>query len=481
MERPSPWSAPELTLDRASPASLADQIVQHVEAAIYAGSLQPGRRLPSWRDLAAQLGVARGTVRAAYERLTDKGLLVAFGSAGTRIIDPVPERPGPKAAEVVIALPKEIRHRADPPLAFQMGIPAQDAFPATVWARLHRQAVQETALRNGHTDPRGLGELRSALASHLALARGIECSPEQVIVTSGYRAGLALSLAAIGAAGKTAWMEEPGYPITRFALKLAGVSPIGIPVDEEGIRVSDGRELAPDALAALVTPGQQAPTGVALSENRRAELLQWANDRGGWVIEDDYLAELHLSGRSARALAAEPGGGRVIHIGTFSKTISPAIGLGFVVAPQALARRMVEIATLLGTPPSPAIQSALANFLVEGHYLRHLRRMRRLYVSRREMLLETLANCGVEASAAGLSVFCPLPIGPADQQLCDLSRDAGLALTPYSTWFANPDAAPGGLLLGIANILERSVRADCERLVATAVVDRNSPVATAAI
>jgi GntR family transcriptional regulator/MocR family aminotransferase len=463
----APWKMAALTLDRVSPTTLVDQLARHIEVAIAEGSLQSGGRLPSWRDLAGQLGVARGTVRAAYEKLIDRGLLIAAGSAGTRVAEHLPPTIIPVTSGVESLLPQDFHFRSTQALVFQMGVPAHDAFPATLWARLHRQAVQSTSLRTGYGDPRGLPELRSAIASHVAIARGIECSPEQIIVTTGFRGGLGIALRAIGATGRQAWVEDPGYPVTRYALELAGVHPVPVPVDSDGLIVERGRELAPRAALAVVTPGQQAPSGVALAEHRRQELLQWAASCGGWIVEDDYLAELHLSGRSPNALASGDGADRVIHVGTFSKTIAPMVGVGFVVAPLPLARRLIDVATWLGGPPNAALQLALSTFLSEGHYLRHLRRMRRLYGQRRQCLLDTLARLGVETAVpAALSVMLPLPDGFDDQQLSLDARAVDLGPAPLSPWFAAASQPRSGLLLGVANVLERKIEQDCRRLLA---------------
>jgi len=466
MAHAAPWTT-ELTLDRVSPTTLVDQIARHIEAAITEGALPPGGRLPSWRDLAAQLGVARGTVKAAYEKLIDRRLLVTAGSAGTRVVDPPPTSIVSVTTPAESLLPPDIHFRADQALVFQMGVPAHDAFPATLWARLYRQSVQATALRTGYADPRGLVELRSALASHVAIARGIECSPEQIIVTAGFRGGLSIALRAIGAPGRQAWVEDPGYPVTRLALELAGVHPMAIAIDNEGLDVRRGRALAPRAALAVVTPGQQAPSGVTMSPQRRSELLQWATESGAWIVEDDYLAELHLAGRPANALASGDGAYRVIHIGTFSKTISPMVGIGFLVAPLPLARRLIDVATWLGAPPNAAVQLALAEFLREGHYLRHLRRMRRLYSERRRCLLETLGRLGIDTAVpAALSVVVPLPDGFDDQRLMMEARTVGLGPAPLSPWFAAATRSHAGLLLGVANVLERRIERDCRELLA---------------
>jgi GntR family transcriptional regulator/MocR family aminotransferase len=467
MRPDAPWKMAALTLDRVSPTTLVDQIAHHIEVAIAEGSLQSGGRLPSWRDLAGQLGVARGTVRAAYEKLIDRGLLIAAGSAGTRVAEHLPPTIIPVTSGVESLLPQDFHFRSTQALVFQMGVPAHDAFPATLWARLHRQAVQSTSLQTGYGDPRGFPELRLAIASHVAIARGIECSPEQIIVTTGFRGGLGIALRAIGATGRQAWVEDPGYPVTRYALELAGVHPVPVPVDSDGLIVERGRELAPHAALAVVTPGQQAPSGVALAEHRRQELLQWAASCGGWIVEDDYLAELHLSGRSPSALASGDGADRVIHVGTFSKTIAPMVGVGFVVAPLPLARRLIDVATWLGGPPNAALQLALSTFLSEGHYLRHLRRMRRLYGQRRQCLLDTLARLGVETAVpAALSVMLALPDGFDDQQLSLDAQAFDLGPAPLSPWFATASQPRSGVLLGVANVLERKIEQDCRRLLA---------------
>ena len=467
VEHSTPSTIAGLALDRVGAATLIDQIARHIEVAIAEGSLPSNGRLPSWRDLAAQLGVARGTVRAAYEKLIDRGLLVASGSAGTRVSAELPVATVPAVTDTDNLLPKDFIYNTTQAHAFQLGVPAHDAFPATLWARLHRQAVQSAALRIGYGDTRGLPELRSAIASHVAIARGIECSPDQVIVTTGFRGGLALALRAIGATGKQAWVEDPGYPVTRFALEVSGAHSVPVPVDCDGLNVERGCALAPRAAIAIVTPGQQAPTGVALAEHRRRELLHWATSSGSWIIEDDYLAELHLSGRSPSALAARSGADRVIHIGTFSKTIAPMIGVGFLVAPLPLARRLIDVATWLAGPPNVALQLALATFLRDGHYLRHLRRMRRLYAQRRQCLLEMLASLGVETAVpAALSVMLPLPDGVDDLQLSLDARAFDLGPAPLSPWFAAASRPRSGLLLGVANVLERKIEHDCRRLLA---------------
>lgn len=458
-------SIQDLSIDRDRRVSITDQIVNHIEVGIRSGALPPSARLPSWIDLAAQLGVSRGTVRAAYEKLTDKNLIYSAGSAGTRVEDRPQRDVFSGNPDTELLLPPDAQFRNEFPLLFQLGIPARDAFPGTIWGRLYKQAVQETATRISHVDPRGAIELREAIASHVAIARGIQCSPERVIVVAGFRPALALAVEATGTRGRQAWVENPGYPVTRIALETMGTQTVAVPVDRDGIDVDKGEELAPYAALAVVTPGQQAPTGVSLSPERRSKLIGWAQDANSWIVEDDYLAELQLVGRSAPALAGESHSARVIHIGTFSKTMSPSIGIGFMIAPPSLARRLIDVATWLNAPPTIAAQLSLARFLKEGHYLRHLRKMRDLYIQRRDSLMHALSHAGIRSSVpVGLSVMVQLPPGYDDEYLAQAAREANLSPAPLSPWYSTGSRVRSGLLLNVTNVQENRIAEGCSRL-----------------
>jgi GntR family transcriptional regulator/MocR family aminotransferase len=262
-------------------------------------------------------------------------------------------------------------------------------------------------------------------------------------------------------------MEDPGFPLTRTSLEMARMKVVGIPVDAEGMNIAAGIRHAAGAALAVVTPGQQAPFGMTMSLPRRLALLEWAQANGAWIIEDDYLGELQLGGRAASALASLDHGGRVLHIGTFSKTISPALRLGFLVVPPDLARGFGDLAACLAPAPSAIAQHAVAEFLREGHYLRHLRRMKRLYAAQREMLLRCLGEVGsdlikVEATA-GLGVVTLLPDVASDVDIALRALPFGLAPVPLSPWYRQSPARRG-LLLGVTNLHERRLLADCRRL-----------------
>lgn len=452
-------------LDRSAKIPLADQIRSAIGAAIENGVLAPGARLPSWLDLATQLGVARGTVRVAYEKLAAAQLVVASQNSGTRVA----ARP---------AVPRQLEWAPSPgsfmetyremtagPAAFQMGVPGPDTFPSTLFARIRAQAVRaEAGAPALYPDPRGELEFRREIAAYLALARGIECSPDQIVVTAGFAGGLGLVLHALHLGGRTAWMEEPGFPFTGHGLALAGLTCVPVPVDADGIDVDLGIRLAPDAAIAVVTPGQQAPLGGKLSLARRLRLLDWAGQAKAWIIEDDYLGELQLTGRAAPALASLDRDGRVIHVGSFSKTLSPALRLGFVVAPPALAPRLAEVAACLAPAPGPSLQLATAAFMREGHFMRHLRRAKRIYATRRQTLLAALRPYLGEVTTAGLAALVPLAQGTPDLAIARHAGMFGLAPAPLSAWYASPVHSRPGLLLGIATSPQRSLDASCECL-----------------
>jgi GntR family transcriptional regulator/MocR family aminotransferase len=457
-----------ITLDRAKKTPLATQIYATIREAIESGQIPPHAKLPSWRDLAVQLGVSRGTVRLAYERLIDEQLALGLGAAGTRVTERRSAAAASHWSPGGPPMPDIYYDFGTAPLPFQMGVPAQDEFPATLWSRmLTREARRCGGGPVGYPDPRGEPALRKEIAAYLGIARGLRCSPSQVLVTAGFSGALGLVVRGLGLEGRQAWMEEPGFPLTRTALSLAGMSPVAVPVDAEGLDVDAGVRRASDAALAVVTPGQQAPLGMTMSLSRRLALIEWARRNGGWIVEDDYLSELQLGGRAAPALASLDPDGRVLHIGTFSKTISPALRLGFLVVPPGLVRRFGDLMACLAPAPAGMVQRAVADFMHEGHYLRHLRRMKRVYAARREALLHGLreeAAGAVEVQAtAGMAVVTRLAGAVSDIDIALRARELGLAPTPLSPWYTEP-IRPQGLLLGVTNVDVGRAPADCRRL-----------------
>lgn len=457
-----------LKLDRASRISLAEQIRLGIAGAIEGGVLLPGARLPSWVDMAAQLGVARGTVKTAYERLSDAQMVVSSRAGGTRVAGhtavahSITEHKRSIDTDLQSAL---YQHFLPGPAVFQMGVPASDCFPATLFARLRsRAAREEVEAPATYPDPRGEYGLRREIAAHLALSRGVECQPSQVFISAGFSGALGIALRVIQAEGRKAWVENPGFLLSRRALEIAQLTTVPIPVDGEGLDVSYGEAHAPDAALALVTAGQQAPLGPTLSLARRVQLLEWAARADAWIIEDDYLGELQLRRRAAPALASLDRAGRVIHIGSFSKTISPSLRLGFVVVPGTLVSRFEEVVACFASAPGSAVQMATAEFMREGHYMRHLRRMKRIYAARGNALLAALEARGFDAYPAGLAAVVRLPDGADDTAIAREAYAYGLAPAALSGMYCSPFTQRSGLLLGVATAIERQLPNACDRL-----------------
>ncbi|MDE4541022.1 PLP-dependent aminotransferase family protein, partial [Pseudomonas sp. ITEM 17296] len=337
MTSPKPPFAP---LEEQSALPLYRQLYDRVLAAVAAGTLSPGDRLPSARAMAKELGVARGTVELAYSLLASEGYLLALGQKGT-VINPELQKPVSEAT----ALPVSSQVIEDAPdslwrppqlLPFQMGVPALDAFPRKIWARLGARYLR--GMRLGDLDypaPHGLAALRSAIASYLQVSRGIDCGAHQVFITSGWRNSLSLVAHTLLQPGECAWVEDPGYPTTRQVLRQFGLELEAVPVDADGMNVEHAIAGSRAAQVAMVTPGHQSPLSMALSLPRRQLLLDWAARTGGWIVEDDYDGEYRYVSRPLPALASLDRHGRVLYAGTFSKVLFPGIRLAYLVVPQA--------------------------------------------------------------------------------------------------------------------------------------------------
>jgi GntR family transcriptional regulator/MocR family aminotransferase len=468
--RPTTAAFP-IQVDRARKIPLATQIYSAIRESIEKERLASGARLPSWQDLSAQLGVSRGTVRVAYARLIAEQFTIGLGPAGTRVAERRPGSSMPERSPESPLLPELFYEFGNTPLVFQMGVPSQDAFPFKLWSRiLSRETRRAAAGPVTYPDPRGDPELRKTIAAYLGLARGIRCESSQVLVTGGFSGALGLAIRGLQLGETKAWIEDPGFPLTRTALELAGMRVTPVPVDAEGLNVVVGAQTAAASLA-VVTPGQQAPLGMTMSLPRRLELLTWAHQNDAWIIEDDYLSELQLTGRAAPSLASLDHGGRVLHIGSFSKTMSPSLRLGFMVVPPELSRRFGELAACSAPAPAAAIQRAMTEFMQQGYYLRHLRRMKQLYTARRATLLRCLAEMAPDSikvqAAAGLAVLISLSESRSDVDIASRALPFGLAPAPLSPWYRKPSEQ--GLLLSVTNLNEQRLKSDCRRLLELAI------------
>jgi GntR family transcriptional regulator/MocR family aminotransferase len=457
-----------LTVDRSSAVPLQRQIREAIRDSIVGGRWGSGTRLPSWHTLAGELNVARGTVKAAYDWLAGEGLIAGHGAQGTFVTADFAK---PAATEADPKPPDQLYpyQWGAPPLPFQLGIPALDQFPRMLWARIASRAARNLNLGTmAYPDPAGWPPLRAAIASYVASARGVTCEPAQVFITAGYTGALDLIARAVGGIGAKCWIEDPGFFRAYEALDIAGIAQIPVPVDDEGIDVEAGIAMAPDATLALVTPSHQSPLGMAMSLPRRTALLNWAAETGAWIIEDDYYGEFRAKGHPIPALAGQDSRGRTLYVGSFSKVMMPALRLGYVIVPRTLVPAFKRIASLLIPAPAPATQMALAEFIDQGHFARHIRRMIRLYGERRTALAQALndvfgdkVRVGVQANGIHLIVHFDTEL--PDTELA--ARAAGLGVAALSPWTVSR-ALPPALILGFANVPAEKARYEVERLAA---------------
>lgn len=447
----------QLRPDQQHDAPLYLQLYRRYREAIAAGKLRPGDRVPSVRSLASELNLARGTVETAYQMLANEGYFVARGAAGTVVSPGLGTLAEPLAvtAPPVVASPHPHAVTGDS-LSFQMGLPALDVFPRKVWARLAGRSLRSREMQAMYyPDPAGYAPLRQAIAAYLGISRGIACTHEQVFVTAGYHGALELVRHTLLQAGDVGWFEDPGYLFARQYLERAGLRLAAVPVDAEGLNVAAGRLRSDDARFAVVTPTHQSPTGVALSLPRRLELLEWARRRRAWIIEDDYDSEFRYHGRPLPALKSLDRDGRVLYTGTFSKVLFPGLRLAYLVAPAGLVSRFRDSVNHLPGPGSILPQAMVADFMEQGHFGRHLRKMRALYAARRGYLVDALRQTlgerlHIQPQAGGIHVLAHLPAGQDDKALVAAAESAGLGLQALSDWRATPSEA-GGLLMGFAN------------------------------
>jgi GntR family transcriptional regulator/MocR family aminotransferase len=452
-----------LALDRSGDVPLHRQIYDSFRRAILNGRLRPGQKLPSTRALASDLDVSRQPVLTAYEQLLHEGYLDGRHGSGTFVSAAIPDDllqtrapPGRSAAASTGQTPVE-----SPPVAadggrigpFSIGEPALDEFPHRLWARLvARHARAATPADLAYSDPAGLLPLRAAVAEHLRAWRAVDCDGDQVLIVSGSQAALRLATAALLEHGDRVAMEEPGYPGARGAFLAGGVRPVPVPLDDEGIGLATLARLRRPLRAAYVTPSHQYPLGTTMSAARRLALLDWAEQKGAWLLEDDYDSEYRYVSRPLAALQGMDKHGRVIYIGTFSKVLFPAVRIGYLVVPRALRKQFVAARRVFDLCSPTLYQLALTEFLREGHFARHLRRMRAIYLGRRGALLTGLErHCNryltVFNADAGLHVAAELANGLDDRDLVRRMSACGLTATPLSSCYAG-SARRSGLLLG---------------------------------
>lgn len=464
--------------------SLQSWLYESLRSAILGGRLPAGSKLPSTRAMAEHYGLARGTVQAAYQQLLSEGYLQARTGSGTRVSEVLPD-PTLNAGYVrrkVVAKNEEERvapqtpwlnklaeiepifSRRTSPSGLRPFFPHRgdiNAFPIDLWRKLHTQQLRSSRLSmllDG--DPAGLHALREAIAGYLAIARGVQVSPQRILVLGSVQQGLDICLRLLAPGDSQVWMEDPGYPGARQLMDISGVSRVDVPVDRCGLKVDEGLRLAPGARLAYVTPSRQAPLGGELSPARRLALLRWAAEQGSYIFEDDYDSEYRFIAKPIPALRSMPGAEQsVILAGTFSKLLFPSIRLAYLVVPEHLIECFTRAAALMSRHANSLAQAVLADFIHEGHFDRHVRRMRKIYAARADAFAEAAHKhwqglIEVPEIRAGMDIACRLQVENEQDAFARLQA-AGVDVLPLASYCVNARAP--GLVMGFAPYEEQAI------------------------
>jgi GntR family transcriptional regulator / MocR family aminotransferase len=464
---------------------LARRVTRALRQAILTGQLKPGTRLPSTRALAVDLSVSRNTVLDAYAQLLSEGYVEARHGSGTFVSHSLAD----DVMSSSIATRRRSAKEAAAPLsqrgvgtaalrtsvtddvgrAFCPGIPALESGLFRTWMRIaaRRQRQWSSELAN-YGDAAGYRRLREAIAAYLGPARGVVCTADQVIVSAGTQQALDMAARLLLDPGDAFWFEEPGYLAARAALAASGATPIPVPVDADGLRVDVGRRRAPKARLAYVTPSHQYPLGVTMTLARRLRLLEWARQAGAAVVEDDYDSEFRYEGRPLPALQSLDRAGHVVYVATFSKVLFPALRLGYLIVPSPLVPAFRNLATIAGLGAPRLAQAALADFIEEGHFARHIRRMRAIYAERRELfgtLIEERLGRRLQlhGTAAGLHVSATLTSPADDRAISRRASALGLTLPALSDYYSARVSIPG-FVLGYGHLNRQQIVAGIDAM-----------------
>ncbi|MEL7939619.1 PLP-dependent aminotransferase family protein [Pseudomonas delhiensis] len=476
-----------IELDRSSAMPLYRQLYLQVRKQILSGRLPGGTRLPSTRTLCKELGLSRITLLNAFDQLTAEGFLASRTGAGTFVgedwegraaVASAPRKPPrlSSLSQAVHSLRSEhfsgVSYNAwapDCPTSFLPSHPAYDAFPMPAWKRLMNRHLRKPSKDQlGYGELKGLQRLREAIVEYVFDARGIECSVDQVVITSGAQQAFNLLGMLLLNPGDGVWMEDPGHIAARIAFQALGCRLVPLRIDEQGLDVQQGLRECPDARLAFTTPSRQHPLGTTMSHVRRQELIDWAGRSQSWIVEDDCDSEFRYVGRTLPALYSLDAGERAIYVGTFSKVLYPSLRLGYVILPEALVEPFCAIRAVMDRSPSTLHQATTADFMQDGHFLGHIRRMRNLYQARQSALLEALQRelagfLSVTPAEAGLHMIGWLPEGCDDDALA-----RGLAEQRIFTYalrdYCIRHYLPPGLLLGFAAIPEEQAARRVEEL-----------------
>jgi len=474
MKRVPASFVPPIAIDYHTKTPMYRQLYDWFRRVITDGQMRPGQRVPSTRSLAAELKISRIPVLNAYEQLLAEGYLETFIGAGTCVARSIPDdalsAQASKARkglqEIVEKMgPRRISRRGaalthvptqswlDNLGAFRVSLPALDHFPIRVWSKLvARHSRKPTRGIMAYGNAMGQLSLREAIADYLGAVRAVRCEASQILVTTGSQQGLQLSAQVLLDSEDPVWMEEPGYPGARQAFMTALAHLVPVPVDHQGMNIAEMIRRGHTARAVYITPSHQYPLGMTMSATRRMLLLNWAVRTGAWIIEDDYDSEYRFGSRPIASLQGLDTDGRVIYVGTFSKVMFPALRLGYVVVPKDLVSAFSAARDAADIFSSTLYQAVLTDFIREGHFARHIRRMRMLYMERRRALVKAIQTqmadmIEVIGAEAGMHLVALLPPGTNDVAVSRKAAQKGVSAMPLSICYSKPPTR-GGLILG---------------------------------
>ncbi len=472
--------------EKPAQCSIKDWVYSEIRSAILSGRLKPGIRLPTTRDFAKLYGVSRGMVVLGYEQLLAEGYIISHTGRGTFVSAKLPDRlanaPAPhnragvpvtgrlsRLGQVLADSPFFFGAAEPAPVPFKPNQPDFQHFPLKIWNRIATKRANALRPRKmGYADPAGYRPLRVSIAEHLRYSQRISCSPEQVIIANSAQQALDLCSRLLLDPGDAVWMEDPGYPGAKTVFAAVGAQVVAVPVDENGMNIDAALQSAAHAKLAYVTSAHQSPIGPALSLERRIALLEWAERRQATILEDDYDGEFRFAGTPMAPIKSLDASDRVIYMGTFSKLLFPSIRLAYAVVPQWLQTPFVSAMGLTCRHVGLEAQIVLSEFIAEGHYARHLRRMKLIYQERAEAFTDACKNrlnglLDVCPISTGLDACAYLPAGFDDVAVSERLKQSGIEARPLS-FYGIERKPPDGLILGFSAFTPDQIAAGVQRM-----------------
>tara|TARA_B110000240_G_scaffold131789_1_gene146251 strand:- start:246 stop:1748 length:1503 start_codon:yes stop_codon:yes gene_type:complete len=461
-----------LTLERSSGVPLYKQLETGLRKLILSGTLRARQKLPSTRELAGEIGISRITIKSVYEQLVAEGYVQATSGSGTFVADGLEIEVSPQVGRLPDEVPRKInltdrarsisstnasvrQGKTEP---FRPGVPALDLFPIKPWNKYLREATNTSYRDLSYGSVKGNADLRRSIASYLSDARGMQADSEQIVITSGAQQAFVLIAFSLLTRGDTVWYENPGHIAGRDIMQVMGANVAPVPIDAEGIDLEFAIKNYPSPKLIFTTPSHQQPLGTTMSLARRLSLLSYAQENDAWIIEDDYDSEFRYRGRPLPTLSALDAERRVLYVGTFSKSMFAAIRLGYIVVPPEMVDAIGKTKILLGQNSSPLVEQALSRFMDDGRFVEHIRRMRRVYRERRDLLFDCLSSTCAESltpqpTDAGMHMLAWLNGGVSDLTAHRALLDVGIESLPLSVYSVYP-IERSALVLGFSNVRE---------------------------